>query len=355
MAKVILVAVLFVACLASVVHCAYFGSSLYGRSADNDSKKDEDDSKKKFEGRSADYSGSGGSSQFGSGSPQYGSPSQFGSGSSQYGAPSQSGSGSSQYGRSVDDNDSKKDKDDSKKKFDGRAADYGGGSYQYGRSVDDDSKKDQDDNKKTFEGRAADYGSYSSQYGRSVNDDNNSKKDEDDNKKKFEGRGADYGSSYSSYGRKRRAIPSFPAQPEQPTAQQQAFARGPKQFSVNVADGIQGASQLRKEKWDNGTVTGVYANPLGNKKFQLIHYMADDKGYRVVKTEVVDEAQLHAKKLDSNNKQAHVDIDQDGTQTQYTVTPDQIAKSKPEGRSVKDNDDNDSDSGESGEKKSKSG
>lgn len=74
------------------------------------------------------------------------------------------------------------------------------------------------------------------------------------------------------------------------------------------------------------------------------------------RTEVVDEAQLHAKKVDPNNKQAHVDIDQDGAQTQYTVTPDQIAKSKPEGRSIKDKDnDNDSDSSESDEKKPKSG
>jgi len=114
-------------------------------------------------------------------------------------------------------------------------------------------------------------------------------------------------------------------------------------FSVNVADGIKGANQLRKEKWDNGTVTGLYANPLGNKKYQIINYIADDKGYRVLSTKVVDESELallggDGKFSPQSGKSAQVDITNDGATTSYTVTPDQMAqqKTQPQGRSTKD-------------------
>jgi len=161
--------------------------------------------------------------------------------------------------------------------------------------------------------------------------------------------GDQYGGS-GQYGRKRREIPAASAQP----GQQQQFqpVRGPKKFSVNVADGIRGANQLRKEKWDNGTVTGMYANPLGNNKYQIINYIADDKGYRILSTKVVDDIELAAlggqgKFSPQSGKSAQIDITNDGESTSWTVTPDQIAqdkKTQPEGRSTKDSSDEHADS-----------
>jgi len=180
--------------------------------------------------------------------------------------------------------------------------------------------------------------------------------------------GSGYSSGGDSYGRKRREIPSEqqqqqpqPGQPQpqasaqkqpgqqQPQQPQFQPVRGPKKFSVNVNDGIQGANQLRKETWDNGTVTGMYANPLGNKKYQIINYIADDKGYRILSTKVVDETELA--KLGGENKfspqsgkSAQIDITNDGNTASWTVTPDQInqlkqgVKTQPEGRSTKDKD-----------------
>jgi len=164
-----------------------------------------------------------------------------------------------------------------------------------------------------------------------------------------------YGDQYGSgqYGRKRRAIPAAATQQAQqqqqaqPDQQQQAQfqpVRGPKKFSVNVADGIRGANQLRKEKWDNGTVTGMYANPLGNNKYQIINYIADDKGYRILSTKVVDDVELAAlggqgKFSPQSGKSAQIDITNDGESSSWTVTPDQInqgTKTQPEGRSLKD-------------------
>jgi len=128
------------------------------------------------------------------------------------------------------------------------------------------------------------------------------------------------------YGRKRRDLSAAGQIPQAKFAP----VRGPKQFSVNVADGIHGANQVRKEKWDNGTMTGMYANPLGNGKYQVIEYIADDKGYRILSTKVVDESELSADKFNplAGKKQAQVEINNDGSTTSYTVTPDQIAKNK---------------------------
>lgn len=53
------------------------------------------------------------------------------------------------------------------------------------------------------------------------------------------------------------------------------------EFKVNVADGIEGASQVRYEKWDKGTMTGMFSKPIGDGKFEIVNYIADDKGYRV--------------------------------------------------------------------------
>lgn len=142
--------------------------------------------------------------------------------------------------------------------------------------------------------------------------------------------GSGYGgpSNYGGYGRKRRDVSA--AQQGQIPQAKFTPVRGPKQFSVNVADGIQGANQLRKEKWDNGTMTGMYANPLGNGKYQVIEYIADDKGYRILSTKIVDESELSADKFNplAGKKEAQVEINNDGTTTSYTVTPDQIAKKK---------------------------
>jgi len=102
---------------------------------------------------------------------------------------------------------------------------------------------------------------------------------------------------------------------------------GPKSFKVNVADGIQGANQQRQETWDKGAMTGSYSQPLGNGKWQVVNYVADDKGFRVLSTKIVDEADLLEGQAAGTQK-ANVNIDQNGEKTAYSVTADQLAKNK---------------------------
>lgn len=59
-------------------------------------------------------------------------------------------------------------------------------------------------------------------------------------------------------------------------------ASGPREFTVNVDDNIQGANQHRHEKWNNGTVTGSYAAPGGrNGKWLKYEYIGDSNGFRI--------------------------------------------------------------------------
>lgn len=109
----------------------------------------------------------------------------------------------------------------------------------------------------------------------------------------------------------------------------------------------------------------MYANPLGNSKYQIINYIADDKGYRILSTKVVDESELaqlggDGKFTPQTGKSAQVDITNDGSTASWTVTPDQIAqeKTQPQGRSTKDSKDKDAkeeDTKDEDDKKSKTG
>jgi hypothetical protein len=102
---------------------------------------------------------------------------------------------------------------------------------------------------------------------------------------------------------------------------------GPKSFKVNVADGIQGASQLRHETWDKGTMTGSYSQPIGNGKWQIVNYVADDKGFRIISTKEVTEAEL-LQGQDVTKEKADVNVDQNGDKSTWSVTADEL-KNKP--------------------------
>jgi len=108
-----------------------------------------------------------------------------------------------------------------------------------------------------------------------------------------------------------------------------APATEPRDFSYNVLDGIQGANQLRQESWKNGTMRGMYSFPLGDNKWQVVTYVADDKGYRVESTKIISEAELmngHKPDVDT----ANVDISQDGEKTAYKVKAGDIAPKEHE-------------------------
>jgi len=104
--------------------------------------------------------------------------------------------------------------------------------------------------------------------------------------------------------------------------------REAKEFSAFVGDKIEGAHVVREEKWNNGTMTGSYAQPVGNGKWDIVTYIADDKGYRITNKKTVDESQLPEiqASLASKDKHAQININQNGAKTDYRVTPDQIAK-----------------------------
>jgi len=101
-------------------------------------------------------------------------------------------------------------------------------------------------------------------------------------------------------------------------------ATEPRDFSYNIMDGIQGANQLRQESWKDGVMRGMYSIPLGDNKWQVVNYVADDKGYRVESTKILTESELMSgKKAETDT--AHVDISQDGEKTAYKVTADEIS------------------------------
>jgi hypothetical protein len=118
---------------------------------------------------------------------------------------------------------------------------------------------------------------------------------------------------------------------------------GPKSFKVNVADGIQGANQLRQETWDKGAVQGMYSHPVGNGKWQIVNYVADDKGFRVTSTKLVDEAEIQQGSNPGNQK-ANVDIESNGDKASWTVSADQLGKKSKDNSVVKERrDSNDKD------------
>jgi len=102
-----------------------------------------------------------------------------------------------------------------------------------------------------------------------------------------------------------------------------APATQPREFSYHIQDGILGANQVRHEVWKNGTMSGMYAYPLGNNQWQVVDYIADGKGFRVTNTKAVSEQEL----MDGHkpaSQQADVDIDRDGLKTSYSVKASEI-------------------------------
>jgi len=104
-----------------------------------------------------------------------------------------------------------------------------------------------------------------------------------------------------------------------------APATQPREFQYNVMDGIQGANQIRQESWNNGTMTGMYAYPYGPKQWQVVHYVADERGFRVTSTKIVDEAELMGGHHPANQT-ADVDINTDGAKTSYHVKASEIGQ-----------------------------
>jgi len=103
-------------------------------------------------------------------------------------------------------------------------------------------------------------------------------------------------------------------------------ATQPREFSYNIDDNIKGANQIRHETWNNGTVNGMYAYPLGGDEWQLVNYIADDKGFRVVSTKKVSESELMGVNGTPAKGSATVDINRDGNKFNYTVKADEIGQ-----------------------------
>jgi len=115
--------------------------------------------------------------------------------------------------------------------------------------------------------------------------------------------------------------------PPKPLEEPWAPATQPREFGYSVADNIQGANQVRHEIWKNNTVTGMYAYPLGGDQWEIVNYVADSLGFRVVSSKKVSELELmkgHTIAKDS----AAIDIDRDGTKTNYTVKADEIGQNQ---------------------------
>jgi len=119
---------------------------------------------------------------------------------------------------------------------------------------------------------------------------------------------------------------------QQKTTQKQPAwqpATGPREFTVNVDDNIQGANQHRHEKWNNGTVTGSYAAPGRDGKWLKYEYIGDSKGFRITSTKELSDDQLTAGSKSAGDNAASINIQADQQQpVQYTVTEDELAKSK---------------------------
>lgn len=96
-------------------------------------------------------------------------------------------------------------------------------------------------------------------------------------------------------------------------------------FTYNIADGIEGASQIRHETIENGVMKGYYTYALGDGLYELVNYIADENGYRVTSSETMTEKQLLASQGLVQNTQpgsANVDIDNDGVKTAYNLVKD---------------------------------
>jgi hypothetical protein len=115
------------------------------------------------------------------------------------------------------------------------------------------------------------------------------------------------------------------ANQEKSAEESYAPATQPREFGYSVNDGIKGANQVRHETWNNGTMTGMYAYPLGGLDWMVVNYVADDKGFRVVSEKKVTESELMGGHSAVNGS-ADVDIDRDGSKTSYTVKANEIGQ-----------------------------
>jgi len=102
-------------------------------------------------------------------------------------------------------------------------------------------------------------------------------------------------------------------------------ATDPRKFSYNINDGIEGALQIRHETWEDGVVKGYYTYPLGEKMWQLVHYIADAQGYRITSTKSLTEAEL-LKMSDQTMDEgsASIQLEEDGLKTNYKINRNDI-------------------------------
>jgi len=94
-------------------------------------------------------------------------------------------------------------------------------------------------------------------------------------------------------------------------------------FNYQVQDGINGASAVRQESWRNGTATGSYAQPLGSGLWSIISYAADEKGFRILSTKTVTDADLmHG--AQPKHDTVKVESNVNGFEHNYELKADQI-------------------------------
>jgi len=81
---------------------------------------------------------------------------------------------------------------------------------------------------------------------------------------------------------------------------------------------------MRHEKWDNGTVRGMYATPLGNNQFTVVHYLADQNGFQILSSKTMSEAELiHDEAAEKD--QVKVNTNVDGSEINYKLSAQEIA------------------------------
>lgn len=78
-------------------------------------------------------------------------------------------------------------------------------------------------------------------------------------------------------------------------------------FSFNILDGIKGATQAKNQTFSNGTMTGMYAYPTGGNEWQVVNYVADEKGLRITSSKKVTQAEMMAEQSPGANNIAGQD------------------------------------------------
>jgi hypothetical protein len=127
-----------------------------------------------------------------------------------------------------------------------------------------------------------------------------------------------------SLGHKRRSIEKpQPAKIPKEEKEQPAWKpnSGPKEWSVDVDDKINGANQHRHEKWNNGSVTGEYAAPGRDGKWLKYSYVGDKEGFRITSVKEVSPNEMMSGHTEAQEHQATVAVQKsDEKPIQYTIT-----------------------------------